>query len=91
VECTKILSFGDYTETELRGYAKMKKIPGADKMRKKELVSALNKYSASAESKLVWREYLKQYRQDHPRIPYKEAVQRASQEYQKQKKRVLSI
>ena len=87
VRCGKYYSeygFEKFDEDSLRGYATMKKVPGASKMSKDKLIDILyakvaQEYNGS--TKNVWLEYVKSYRADHPELSYKEALKEAASEY----------
>ena len=81
--------FENFDEDQLRGYATMKKVPGAQKMTKKKLVDVLYAKVAreyEGPTKNVWLAYVKAYRADHPDLSYKDALREAAIEYQAHRK-----
>jgi hypothetical protein len=82
IHCSERYKYEAYTTPQLRGYAKLKKLVGAETASRKKLIKMLYDYVASiGKSKDVWHEYVREYRKDHPKTPYQEAVKKSSKEY----------
>ena len=80
--------FENFDENELRGYARMKKVPNAATMTKQQLVDTLYRKVATeynGKTQNAWREFVKGYRHEHPNLTYKEALQQAAGEYNEHK------
>src|SRR5689334_13903667 len=72
IECAEKFTFEDFPVEDLRGYAKLKKIPLSNKMNKNQLVKVLYAYVASKKKKPVWETFLKEIKAENPNLSKKE-------------------
>ena len=85
VTCDERYTFEDFETNDLQGYARMKKIPGAANMNRDQLIKALYRHVASRKGRLIWQEYIKEVRKEHPELSFAQALKRASKEYHREK------
>lgn len=89
ITCDDKLSFEDFKTEELKGYARLKKIPGSQSLSRDELIKTLYRYVAAMKGKEVWSVYLKKFKQSHPKLSYSDVKKEASKAYQSEKMRLF--
>lgn len=89
VHCAPFYTYEDYPMEELRGYARLKKIPTGGS--RSQLIRSLYDHAkkkinkSSDKRRKMWPAYLREYKRDHPRLTHAEAVTKASKEYKRAK------